>query len=73
MISKNKEKGIYDKLYRQLCNIPWYIRVLLRFKKPTFGYDPGFGDEAAVMVKTKKLFGRIYVIEEKITHEDFYK
>ncbi len=39
----------------------WYIKILLNYVKPTYGVD--VDDKYMTIIKCKKLFGAIYVLE----------
>ncbi len=52
-----------------VTDIPWYIKLLLSFKKMQYGYDFGF-EKSGVAIGYKELFGKTYVLCEIPLPED---
>jgi len=56
----------YLKAYKFTFKWPWYIKFLLLFKRSFYAFDCVDGFESSI--RTKRLFGVVYVLETK--HKD---
>ena len=57
------DKRIFEKKYfKQITQITWWEKILLLFCKPYYSSD--FGFDMPVILRFKKLFGKIYIMEE---------
>ncbi len=61
-----KTKRIFNwDLKQKKHGIKLWEKILLQFKKPYYGVDYGYHD-STVVVTVKKMFGKIYIVDEKI-------